>query len=46
MNKILWLLAIWQVLGYDVFGFDIVHLFYSQHYEKIAAIITSNFISL
>jgi len=27
-------------------SFDIVHLFYSQHYEKIAAIITSNFISL
>jgi len=23
MNKILWLLAIWQVLGYDVFDFEL-----------------------
>ncbi|GCL43376.1 MULTISPECIES: hypothetical protein [Nostocales] len=40
MNKILWLLAIWQLLRYDIFDFELMIM------KKIAAIITSTFISL
>ena len=40
MNKILWLLAIWQLLRYDIFDFELMIM------KKISAIIISNFISL
>jgi hypothetical protein len=40
MNKILWLLAIWQLVRYDIFDFELMIM------KKIAAIIISNFILL